>query len=64
MTYLQKMIREKYMEIVEKHGNGKWAFDELEWWLYVQNIDMYESFSEEEQWEINTYMQSFRSLYK
>ena len=64
MKPVQIAARDAFLKLVRKHGNGKWAFEELEWLLYVQNIDAYESLSEEEKFDLNTYMISFRSLYK
>ena len=64
MHPLEAKMRRKFLEIVKKHGNGLWAFEELEWKIYVDGIDAYEALSEEEQWDLNTYMISFRSLYK
>ena len=61
---LELEIRDEYLKIVRKHGNGRWAFDELEWKIYVDGIDKYESMSEDEKFIINLYMMAFRSLYK
>lgn len=57
-------IRDEYLDIVKKHGNGRWAFDELEWKVYIDRIDEYESMSDEEKLILNLYMLAFRSLYK
>ena len=64
MHPLQIMAREMFLDIVKKHGNGKWAFEELEWLVYVEEIDEYEKLSEEEKWILNSFMRAFRSLYK
>ena len=61
---IEQKIRERYLQLVNKHGVGKWGFDELEWEIYVKNIDAYEALSEEEKLVLNTYMFAFRSLYK
>lgn len=61
---IEQKIRERYLQLVNKHGVGKWGFDELEWEIYVKNIDAYEALSEEEKFILNTYMFAFRSLYK
>lgn len=57
-------IRDEYLDIVKKHGNGRWAFDELEWKVYIDRIDEYESMNEEDKLILNLYMLAFRSLYK
>ena len=64
MHPVQIAARDEFLKIVTQHGNGKWAFEELEWKLYVDNIDKYEELSEDDKFALNTYMISFRSLYK
>lgn len=61
---IEQKVRARYLQLVNKHGVGKWGFDELEWEIYVKNIDAYEALSEEEKLILNTYMFAFRSLYK
>ena len=61
---IEEKIRTRYLQLVDKHGVGKWAFDELEWEIYVKNIDAYEALSEDEKLILNAYMFAFRSLYK
>lgn len=61
---IEEKIRHRYLQLVDKHGNGRWGFDELEWEIYVKNINAYEALSEEEKLVLNTYMFAFRSLYK
>jgi hypothetical protein len=53
-----------FLKIVQKHGNGLWAFEELEWLVYIENIDKYESLNEEDKFILNAFMKAFRSLYK
>ena len=64
MHPLEAEMRMKFLNLVKKHGNGLWAFEELEWLVYVVEIDRYESLSEEEKYVLNLFMRSFRSLYK
>jgi len=61
---IEQKVRGRYLQLVDKHGVGKWAFDELEWEIYVKNIDAYEALSDEEKIILNNYMFAFRSLYK
>lgn len=61
---VQIKARERFLKICEEHGNGLWAFERLEWEIYIDNIDLYESLSEEEKFDLNTFMSAFRSLYK
>ena len=61
---IELYVRDLYLEIIQKHGNGKWAFEELEWKIYVEDIDKYEALSEYDKIILNLYMKAFRSLYK
>lgn len=64
MHPIEAKMRHRFLEIAKKHGNGKWAFEELEWLVYVEEINEYEKLSEEEKWILNSFMRAFRSLYK
>jgi len=64
MHPLEAEMRNRFLNIVKKHGNGIWAFEELEWEVYVRDIDRYESMSEEDKIILNKFMFAFRSLYK
>ena len=64
MTPIEAKLRRKFLKLVEKHGNGLWAFEELEWIVYVEHIDEYEAMNEEDKFHLNVFMKAFRSLYK
>lgn len=61
---IEEKVRHRYLQLVDKHGVGLWAFNELEWEVYVKAIDEYEALSEDEKFILNSYMFAFRSLYK
>lgn len=64
MHPVEAKIRNKFLDIVRKHGNGKWAFEELEWLVYIEHIDEYEAMNEDDKFLMNVFMKAFRSLYK
>ena len=64
MHPIEAKLRMKFLDIVKKHGNGQGAFEELEWLIYVENIDKYEAMDEEDKIRLNLFMRAFRSLYK
>jgi hypothetical protein len=64
MHPIEAKLRMKFLDIVKKHGNGQWAFEELEWLVYVENIDEYEAMDEDDKIRLNVFMRAFRSLYK
>lgn len=64
MHPVEAKIRNKFLDIVKKHGNGKWAFEELEWLVYIEHVDEYEAMNEDDKFLMNVFMKAFRSLYK
>ena len=64
MDPIEARLRNMFLEMVKKHGNGIWAFEELEWKVYVDEIDKYEAMNEEDKFHMNVFMRAFRSLYK
>lgn len=64
MHPIEARLRNMFLEIVKKHGNGLWAFEELEWKVYVEYIDEYEAMNEDDKFHMNVFMKAFRSLYK
>lgn len=64
MSPIEARLRNLFLEMVKKHGNGIWAFEELEWKVYVDEIDKYEAMNEEDKFHMNVFMKAFRSLYK
>lgn len=64
MNNMEERIKERFLKISEKHGNGLWAFEQLEYEVYVDHIDEYEALEEEEKIKLNVFMRAFRSLYK
>lgn len=57
-------IRSRYLEIVQKHGNGLWALEELTWEIYEKHVDEYNALNEEEKYILNMYMKVLTCLYK
>ena len=61
---IELKLRDRYLQIVQKHGNGLWALEELVWEVYDKHVDEYEALNEEEKYILNMYMRVLRSLYK
>lgn len=57
-------IRTRYLEIIQKHGNGLWALEELTWEIYDKHVDEYNALSEDEKYILNMYMKVLSCLYK
>ena len=63
MHYLEKVLLYKFMEIVQKHGNGKWALDELHWLVYEKHKEEYNRLSEEDKYIVSMYMANLMRLH-
>ena len=57
-------IRNKYLELVQKHGNGLWALEELEHEIFVKHKDEYESLNKQDKYILNMYIRVLKCLYK
>lgn len=64
MHPIEAKLRNKFLDIVKKHGNGMWAYDELFWFVYEVDKDRYETLNEEDKYILNMFMKTFGSLYK
>lgn len=63
MHYLEQLLQCKFIQIVAKHGNGKWAIDELEWLIYDKYKAFYDDLPEEDKFIIGRYISSLRKLH-
>lgn len=63
MSRLEKILEHMYMEILDKHGNPKWAVEELEWKIFVEMADEFEKLQPHEQWIIRNYMGALQKLH-
>lgn len=61
---LELKIRNRYATIVQKHGNGLWAIEELWWEVYDKYRDQYEALNEDEKYIVNMFMKTLSCLYK
>lgn len=63
MSRLEKILEHMYMEILDKHGNPKWALEELEWKVFVEMGDQFEKLNSHEQWEVRNYIDALNKLH-
>lgn len=61
---LELKLRNRYLEIVQQHGNGLWAIDTLEWEVYNKYKEQYEALNEDEKYIVNLFMKTLACLYK
>lgn len=60
---IRMQLRNKFTEIVMKHGNASWATDELYWLVYEKYRWMYEVLDEEHKLEVDSYMVALKLLH-
>lgn len=60
---VHEVLSNKFVEIVERHGNAIWALQELEWLVYTLYRDELNASSDEVQSEVDHYMSSLRKIY-
>lgn len=63
MHCLEKVLLCKFMELVQKHGNGKWALDELQWLVYEKHREEYNKLSEEDKYIVCMYIANLMKLH-
>ena len=55
---VEKILSDKYLEIMERHNNSKWAYDELHYLVYDAYIGEYNNLSESDKKDVNHFMDS------
>lgn len=63
MHYLEQLLQWKFMEIVQKHGNGKWALDELQWLIYEKHREEFNNLPEEDKYVVCMYIANLMRLH-
>ena len=63
MHYLEELLQYKFLQIVEKHGNGKWALDELQWLIYDKYRTLYDDLSDEDKYIVCMYIANLMRLH-
>ena len=63
MNNIEKALLNKFMEIVQKHGNGKWALDELQWLIYEKHKEEFNKLSDEDKYIVYMYIANLKRLH-
>ena len=56
-------LEESFLAIVSRHNNGRWATNELEHSVFINNKYNFYSLDEDLQWSIRGYLKSLRFIY-
>lgn len=60
---LEKLLFDKFCELLQKHSVPKYAVDELDWLVFVKHGDKFWALSEEDQIEVRMYIETLRKIH-
>ena len=60
---LEKLLYDKFCELLQKHSIPKYAVDELDWLLFVKHGDKFWALSENDQIEVRMYIETLRKIH-
>lgn len=63
MSYLERNLEAMFLGLLEKHGNPKWAREELDWIIFVEQGEIFENLSEHEQWIVRNYLDGLKKVH-
>ena len=59
----EKILSDRFVEIMKAHGNPLWALETLEYEVFVKNIEALERLEMNDQWIIRNFMDALRRIY-
>ena len=60
---LEKLLFDKFCELLQKHSVPKYAVDELDWLVFVKHGDKFWALSENDQIELRMYIETLRKIH-
>ena len=60
---LEKLLFDKFCELLQKHSVPKYAVDELDWLVFVKHGDKFWALSENDQIEVRMYIETLRKIH-
>lgn len=60
---IEKLLYDKFCELLQKHSVPKYAVDELDWLVFVKHGDKFWALSEEDQIEVRMYIETLRKIH-
>ena len=60
---LEKLLYDKFCELLQKHSIPKYAVDELDWLVFVKYGDKFWALSENDQIEVRMYIETLRKIH-
>lgn len=63
MSYLERNLEAMFLGLLEKHGNPKWAREELDWIIFVEQGEHFERLDESDQWIVRNYLDGLKKVH-
>ena len=60
---LEKLLYDKFCELLQKHSIPKYAVDELDWLVFIKHGDKFWALSEKDQIEVRMYIETLRKIH-
>ena len=60
---LEKLLYDKFCELLQKHSIPKYAVDELDWLVFVKHGDKFWALSDNDQIEVRMYIETLRKIH-
>ena len=60
----EQQILEAFFKIYNYHHNAVWAYETLEYMIFIEHAKEFYQLTEEEQWEIRNLMGALKKIYK
>ena len=60
---LEKLLYDKFCELLQKHSVPKYAVDELDWLVFVKHGDKFWALCEIDQIEVRMYIETLRKIH-
>ena len=62
-SMVEQMLINAFNNYVMECGKGQWAYERLNYNVFVKYKELFDQLSEEEQWEVRTVMEAIRQLH-
>lgn len=60
----EQQILNAFLKIYNCHHNAVWAYETLEYLIFIEHAKEFYQLTEEEQWEIRNLMGAIKKIYK
>ena len=62
-SMIDQMLINTFNNYVMECGKGQWAYERLNYNVFVKYKELFDQLSEEEQWEVRTLMEAIKQIH-